>query len=170
MTIEEIYKDKQFLNYCIALGGKAYGEDLFMEVLLIYMESVIQHDNPAGYFKKTAYFIWANPRSKFNKKYRPQEVDADILDATWKQEEDIVYQEKLKIAEEILSKPAIDKRDNYINGVYKAYLEYGTYRKLEEASGVSVNCLYKAVMKFKDKVDVIHKRNNNKRRNSNFIS
>jgi hypothetical protein len=156
LTPEQIFNDKQFINYCKKIAG-SFGDDLFMECLIIYIENPCKHENPAGYFKKICWRTWALDRSKFNKKHRPKKIDKDVLINVWESSESKEIESKESIMNKILKEPPKDKRDRFVKEVFREYLALGSYRAIEENTGISYSVIAKAVSKFKRRVNDIYR-------------
>lgn len=156
MTSEDIYNDKQFINYCKKIAG-GFGDDLFMETLIIYMEKPCTHENPAGYFKKIAWRIWALDRSNFNKKHRPKRIEYQTLINASDDSPNEMHVSKLKIMNELLEQPPKNKRDRFMKEIFREYLQVGSYRLISDSTGISYSVICKTVIKFKTKLDDIYK-------------
>lgn len=159
MSIEKLYTDGQFLGYCKALAG-SLGEDLYSEALLIVLESDIKHDNIAGYFKRTAFYLWINPRSEFNKKFRPKQIDKETLLAAQDDSINEEYLIKESIMKQLLDKTPENKRERFVTEVFREYLEKGSCRAIAEDTGINYVTISKTVRKFKNKIDEIYRHRN----------
>lgn len=156
MNIEKLYNDPQFKAYCKMLAGNL-GEDLFSETLLVVMQADIKHGNIGGYFKKTAYYMWIAPNSKFNKMFRPKKIDITTLAAAQDDTLDEESEIKRAIMQQLLDKTPENKRERFVIEVFREYLEKGSYRKIAEETGISYRTIGKTVQKFKKRVDDIYK-------------
>jgi len=148
--IKEIIKTNELKNYCYKIAGK-FGDDLFQQTILEILENktgIAKAEKPLAYAKRTAYFLFINPKTSFGKLYRPKEIDVERCIKT-------IYENNVDEYEyifEYLDKPPKDKREWFVKTIFKLYLETGSCRKLGHAIDINHTTIAQTIKRFKNQL------------------
>lgn len=134
-------QDKDVKQICKKIGGNL-SDDLFQELMIILLEydkqKLVDIYNK-GYYKwfivKTLTNQFNSNSSPFNKKYRPKDIDYIVTDN---------YDYSIDVSIDKINKE-LDKLEWYNRELFKAYLEYGSYRKLSKQTGIPFNSISRTI-------------------------
>lgn len=153
--IAELYESREF-NECIGkMEPEHLRDDLRAEVILILLETDEQRliaIHEAGALRYYTVRIIINliqsKTSYFYKKYRQQFVELNDTGRGFRAEEETDIEERA--TREDMEEQAMREIDNlywYNSGIVKLYLKLGTYRAIEEDTGIPFPSVYKTVQK-----------------------
>lgn len=162
-VIQELSKDKQYKGICRKIAGDTMlGDDLYSELMLSLFENkrLVEIREQCGrnfylYVIQSAYNMFRNRRSKFNKMYRNHlEVTIneipEIVDDEYILEIDVLHD---KLTNKIMN--VVDEYKGkfpYEVKMFEAYLEHKTLRALSRATGIPVVSCHTTIKKFKEKL------------------
>lgn len=133
-AIHIVSNDKEYYSICKKIGGR-YGDDLFQELVLIFLEmdaakfeSII---NIKWYWVRIAKNQFDSRTSSFYKKYKKFSENTNELTNEVESDDDSDIDFKVSIA-----KKELDKLTWYERELFNVHMEMGSCRKVSERIGI----------------------------------
>ena len=150
--IEQIYTDKSFKRVCQNIAPPDMSEDLFQEIICIFLEmseEKIIKAKQEGYLKflfvKIATNSYQSKTSPFYKKYRHSDQTSDLNQVVSHTEEtniefEVKFDKTINIIEHDLK-----SMNEYERELFKLYVKFGSYRKVSDEVGIKYESVRHAI-------------------------
>lgn len=158
--IEEIYNDKQYIDYCLKVCKSDLHQDLFQYTVLYLMEmpkgkleAIYKCGELRMYVARIIYINANSKRSQFNKQFNITDSDFDLTRvADVQPEEDLTLQKvEIKLQEEVLF---CHQKNIYPASVklLEIYSELGSYQKVANATRIPYKTVRRHIQGLTEKI------------------
>lgn len=156
MIIDEIYRDKRFIQVCRGITkGSDLADDLLQHCAILLYERGFVPDKDKGnlfdYFSMTALNQWRMPSSKFNKEYKVHKEIPSGLNI--KVTDDQSQNNFLQFLDKSLEEIPKSKRRKFAQSIFLVYLKLGSIRAVSLETGIDQNLVTSTIKFYKTQIE-----------------